>query len=103
MNCKNCNSETCTKNGFSMKGKQRYRCKDCGLNFTEGDNRKNPETAVKKALAVMLYALGKSSYRFIGKLLNVYASTVQRWLEQESAKLNEVGLTQFLKNHFLER
>jgi transposase-like protein len=34
LRCKGCGSEEQVKNGF-MRGKQRYRCKSCGLNFTD--------------------------------------------------------------------
>jgi len=34
LRCKRCGAEEHVKNGF-MKGLQRYRCKACGLNFTE--------------------------------------------------------------------
>ena len=39
--CKRCGSEEQVKNGF-MKGLQRYRCKACGLNFTETPPRGIP-------------------------------------------------------------
>ena len=34
LRCKGCGSEEHVKNGL-MRGKQRYRCKACGLNFTD--------------------------------------------------------------------
>jgi transposase len=34
LRCKRCGSEEHVKNGL-MRNKQRYRCKDCGLNFTD--------------------------------------------------------------------
>jgi hypothetical protein len=36
-----------------------------------GDDRIKAETAVKRALAVILYALVRQSYEFIAKLLGV--------------------------------
>ena len=48
-NCKNCHSSEVTKNGF-VRSKQRYRCKTCGYNFVEGDERTNPQTTIKRAL-----------------------------------------------------
>lgn len=39
--CKRCGSEEHTKNGL-MRGKQRYRCKACGLNFTDTPPRGMP-------------------------------------------------------------
>ncbi len=34
LQCKRCGSEEHVKNGL-MRSKQRYRCKACGLNFTD--------------------------------------------------------------------
>ena len=36
MNCKHCGSPNVKKNGH-YKGRQRYRCKDCGKSCTAGD------------------------------------------------------------------
>ena len=54
--CKNCGSDHYQKNG-KVRGKQRYKCKACGLNFVEGDEREKarPEG---KALAALLYGRG---------------------------------------------
>lgn len=85
--CKKCESQQVIKNGF-VRSKQRYRCKACGYNFVLGDQRTNPQTAVKRALAVILYSVGKASYRFIAKLLGVAPSTVQKWLVAEAALID---------------
>ena len=47
--CKRCGSEEHTKNGF-MRGKQRYRCKACGLNFTDTVNRLENGTPDRHAI-----------------------------------------------------
>ena len=39
--CKRCGGEEHTRNGF-MRGKQRYRCRACGLNFTDTPPRGMP-------------------------------------------------------------
>jgi hypothetical protein len=41
LRCKRCGSEEHTKNGF-MRGKQRYRCKVCGLIVTDTPPRGMP-------------------------------------------------------------
>ena len=43
--CKNCGGKTNKKNGV-VRGKQRYKCCDCGYNFTPGDNRTSPRQTV---------------------------------------------------------
>lgn len=88
MNCKSCGCAEAVKNG-QVRGKQRYRCKGCGLNFVEGDARVKPDGAVKRALAVLLYAMGKSSLGFIGKLFGVTTPAVLKGIRQEGAKVAE--------------
>ena len=55
LRCKGCGGEEHIKNGF-MRGKQRYRCKACGLNFTDTPPRGLP--LALKASAVLLYVTG---------------------------------------------
>ena len=78
LRCKRCGAEEHVKNGF-MRGKQRYRCKGCGLNFTDTPPRGMP-LAVKVA-AVLLYVSGLSMNR-TAKLLGVSTPTVMAWIEQ---------------------
>src|SRR3954462_15817764 len=65
-----------------MRNKQRYRCKDCGLNFTDTPPRGKP--LALKAAAVLLYVSGLSMKR-TAKLLGVSTPTIQAWREQFSA------------------
>src|SRR5215207_4898596 len=60
LRCKRCGSEEHVKNGL-MRNKQRYRCKDCGLNFTDTPPRGKP--LALKAAAVLLYVRGLSMNR----------------------------------------
>jgi len=89
LRCKRCGSEEHTKNGF-MRGKQRYRCKVCGLNFTDTPPRGMPFPAQGhgrpalrqlKATAVLLYVSGLSMNR-TAKLLGVSTPSVMTWIEQ---------------------
>ena len=78
LRCKRCGSAEQTKNGF-MRGKQRYRCKGCGLNFTDTPPRGMPFQL--KVLAVLLYVSGLSMNR-TAKLLGVSTPSVMAWIEQ---------------------
>jgi transposase len=62
-----------------MRGKQRYRCKACGLNFTDTPPRGMPLRV--KVEAVLLYLSGVSMNR-TAKLLGVSTPTVQAWIER---------------------
>lgn len=86
--CKNCGNEEIVKNG-AVRGKQRYKCKECGYNFVTGDGRADPDAAVKRAFAVILYSVGKGSYGFIAKLFGVTPPAVLKWIRQEAATLRE--------------
>ena len=76
--CKSCGGTDYVKNGF-MRGKQRYRCKACGLNFTDTPPRGRPLAV--KVTAVLLYVSGLSMNR-TAKLLGVSTPSVQTWIEQ---------------------
>ena len=78
LRCKRCGSEEHVKNGF-MRGKQRYRCEACGLNFTDTPPRGMPLRV--KVEAVLLYLSGVSMNR-TAKLLGVSTPTVQAWIER---------------------
>src|SRR6059058_130276 len=78
LRCKRCGSEEWVKNGL-MRGKQRYRCKACGLNFTDTPPRGKP--LALKVAAVLLYVSGLSMNR-TAQLLGVSTPTIQAWLGQ---------------------
>ena len=78
LRCKRCGSAKQVKNGL-MRGKQRYLCKDCGLNFTDTPPRGKP--LALKVAAVLLYVSGLSMDR-TAKLLGVSTPSVQAWIER---------------------
>src|SRR3954469_21423946 len=78
LRCKGCGSGEHVKNGL-MKGLQRYRCKACGLNFTDTPPRGMPLRV--KVTAVLLYLSGPSMNR-TAKLLGVSTPSVMTWIEQ---------------------
>ena len=85
--CKKCHQSNFRKAGIT-RGQQRYKCKSCSCHFTLIDRRgKTPEE--EKALAILLYSQGKSSFGFIGKLLNKSRSTVYRWTKKAALALPE--------------
>ena len=86
VNCKNCESGCIVKNGKTRE-KQRYRCKECGYNFVEGDGRTNEKIAAKKAMCVLLYSLSKASYSMLAKIFDTWPSLVYRWIKEAGAKL----------------
>lgn len=75
MICKRCGGQESHKNGM-MNGKQRYRCKSCGFNFTTGFRGK-PIELRQQALKLYLEGMG---YRAIGRMLHVSNVTVLNWV-----------------------
>ena len=88
LQCKRCQSEEVVKNG-KVRHKARHKCKSCNYNFTHGDGRKKQSLVLKRALAVILYALGKASFGFLGKLFGVSRSLTYAWIRAESDKIAE--------------
>ena len=88
MRCKVCGSTDSIKNGW-VRGVQRYRCKGCGLNYVLGDRRTPPHRTAQRALAVILYALGKASFGFLGKLFGVSRTTAYHWIRAEAERRGE--------------
>jgi transposase len=78
LRCKRCGGGEHVRNG-RMRGQQRYRCKACGLNFTDTPPRGKP--LALKVTAVLLYVSGLSMNR-TAKLVGVSTPTVQAWIEQ---------------------
>ena len=78
LRCKRCGSEEYIKNGL-MRGKQRYRCRACGLNFTATPPRGMPLQL--KVITVLLYVSGLSMNR-TARLLGVSTPSVMTWIEQ---------------------
>ena len=106
--CKNCGSESATKNGF-VRGKQRYECKSCKLNFVVGDERTNEKITALKALVVMIYSLGKGSYNMLGKFFNRDRSLIYRWIKEAGDSFGEPEIDGEIKEiefdemwHFIE-
>ena len=76
MTCAKCGSQASVKNGRHL-GVQRWKCKDCGYQYTREQPRGRP--AREKRLAVALYLQGLSM-NAIGKLLKVSTPSVLRWV-----------------------
>jgi transposase-like protein len=72
MHCPKCKSGAFSKNGFKVK-KQRYKCKECGCNFTQ--SHKPGYEDKWRELAVLLYVYGLSM-NAIARLLGISHQTI---------------------------
>lgn len=83
--CPKCHAEQSVKNGHHL-GRQRYRCKACGFQFTRVNPRGRP--ASEKAAAVLLYTMGLS-LNSIARIFKVSAQSVLRWVRNFAEKTYE--------------
>ena len=85
MHCRKCGSEAFVKNGF-VAGVQRYKCKECGFQFTRETPHGKPME--DKILALVLYLSGLSM-TMIGKIIGVSTQSVMRWIKMFYEKFVE--------------
>lgn len=85
MHCRKCGSEAFVKNGF-VAGVQRYKCKECGFQFTRETPHGRPMK--DKILALVLYLSGLSM-TMIGKIIGVSTQSVMRWIKMFYEKFVE--------------
>ena len=80
MKCPKCGSQKCVKAGFNH-NKQRYKCKNCGRQITQTQDK----NATKRAFALYLYVIGLSM-NAIGRMLKVEPSTILYWVRNFALK-----------------
>jgi transposase-like protein len=80
-NCPKCQTEHCSKDGI-VRGKQRYRCKDCGYRHTVAYKGYSEEVK-RHTLSMYLEGLG---FRSIGRLLGCSHVAVYPWIKQSGKK-----------------
>ena len=78
MKCPKCKSDHSRKDGF-VKGKQRYKCKECNHHYSvELKSTAQPESVKRQALELYLEGLG---FRSIGRFLGVSHVAVYKWIK----------------------
>lgn len=86
MKCPKCHSLDVTKSGV-VKGRQRYRCKECRYNFTVSKAGKSIDNYyVIKALQLYLEGI---SYREIERILGISHVSVMNWVRKYHIKRPE--------------
>ena len=89
--CYKCGAKNVVKNG-KVFGWQRYKCKECGYQFTKTAPSGKPLHI--KLLAHNLYAAGMSM-RQIADIIGVTAQSVSRWIKKwHIAYQTEIGNTE---------
>jgi len=88
MYCPKCYSEENVKNGRVL-GKQRYKCKECGCNYTQ--SKKRGYSLDKKLMALQLYLEG-NGFRGSGRILGVSNVTILNWIRDFGKSVKEYVL-----------
>ncbi|WP_206215235.1 helix-turn-helix domain-containing protein [Desulfovibrio sp. ZJ200] len=83
--CPKCHASTVYRSGKILE-KHRYRCKNCGFQFTRTTPRGRP--ASEKALAVTLYTMGLS-LSAIARIFHVSPPAVLRWVRNFAERVYE--------------
>lgn len=86
MQCPKCASVEAVKNG-KMNGKQRYKCKCCGCNFTKTDTYHTPLELRRKCLSLYLEGVG---FRGISRLTGVSHVTVMKWVKKLGQRIEQL-------------
>lgn len=85
MDCPKCKSTVFIKNSI-VSGRQRYKCKNCGNNYTvEKKSDVKSEDTRRLALSMYLEGLG---FRSIGRVLNISYGTVYQWVRRWGEQVN---------------
>ena len=83
--CGKCRSENISKNGHN-RGAQRYKCKECGVTFSEKPPRFS-EAVKKQAVEMVLNGTG---IRKTAKIVKSSATSVINWLKEAHKILKAV-------------
>jgi len=79
MNCPRCGSVNHCKDGI-VKGRQRYKCKDCYYHYTV-KQKSDVKSSDTKRLAFEMYLEGLG-FRSIGRILQISYGTVYQWIKK---------------------
>ena len=83
MDCPKCRSSQKKKNGF-RRGKQSFRCKNCGYQYVENPIQRAYSIEVKQ-LCLKMYLNGMG-FRAIARVMEIDHTTIMNWVE-EAGKL----------------
>ena len=87
MNCPTCKSDNKVKNGV-LKGIQRYKCKDCGRNYTV-THKSTAKLPSERRLGLMMYLEGLG-FHSIGRILGVSHVAVMNWVKKYGSQLEAI-------------
>ena len=81
LKCSHCQSENISRDGRTPKGKQRYRCKDCGRVSRDHPEPRGYSEAEKEQILSAYQE--RSSLRGLERVFGVSRKTVSAWLKKK--------------------
>lgn len=88
LNCKKCQSIRYVKSGHT-RGFQRYKCKECGCQFT--DTKRRGIHPALKSFSIVLYAYCGVSMGKIARLCKVSTVAVLKWVRAAAIEVKPVN------------
>ncbi len=85
--CPKCKSTDRVKNGHA-KGRPRFRCKECGYDYTV-EQKSTSVSKDRKRLAMQMYLEGLG-FNSIGRILSVSHVSVMNWIKQYGQQAEEL-------------
>ena len=85
--CKGCGGNELVKNGKTRHGKQRYKCRNCNCNYSEGDGRL--KHGMEKRLKVIKMYLEGIGIRSIERLEGVSNPLIIYWIRHFSSLIRK--------------
>ena len=87
--CPKCKSDRRVKDGI-VRGKQRYKCKECGYRYTVKKREAKESTPQIRKMALQLYLEGLG-FRSIGRILGFSHVAVYKWIKSFGSKIVKLG------------
>lgn len=84
LHCPKCGNADFIKNGI-VREKQRYKCKDCGCNYTQSSRWRISKDKQQEAINLYLEGVG---FRGIERLTGISHVTVMRWVKALADKID---------------
>lgn len=86
MHCSKCQSSQTKKNGF-RRGKQSFRCKDCGYQYVDNPKPRAYPAEVKQ-LCLKMYLNGMG-FRAIARVTEIDHTKIINWVKEQGQELSD--------------
>ena len=85
--CPTCHSDNIVKNGRNHRGKQSYKCKDCGRRFVENPGNTSIDDSMRVSIDRLL--LERLSLAGIARVLQMSESSLQNYVNEVYRRVSQ--------------